>query len=1211
MLRFALVTVFLLLPVAGTWALNLFEQGQGYFVSVGNEDALPDSVISDVIQDQQGFIWVATPTGLFRYDGYEFKRYAKASDGTPIRVIRSLWAGIDGRVWAGSRNDGLFVYDPNTLKIEHYTKATPGKSGLGDNYVRTITGDKHGRIWFGTANGVSFYNPQTQDIKQLDIRTQISGKIIQALLYDESGFLWVGSRKQGLNRLNLQNMQWQRVVYRFDTQDPASIIDVRSLYQTADKRVWLGTANYGVGVLTANGASQQALQWLQLTQLDSPQPFIHNWVSDFTQPDSQRLWLSTTTGGIFEIDLTSLQTNRQFQHDPSINTSLNANNIDTLYRDRQGLIWIGTWGSGLNLYNPINLTIRGIKPSVFKPNFLHYANIGSVTQLSSGEIWVGTRGHGVTRYAQQSGRIQLASGKLHKAHVMSMVQTDKHQVWLATIHQGLLQLDPYTLQETWFTEAHGLVDHHVRVLLAGVDQGLWIGTYAGLSKRLADGRFQQFYYAEQANLTFDKTINALAQTFDGTLWLGTFDGLFYVLPNDNKVYRLHAQQIIKGHLSSSTIGGLTVDRQGKLWIATSQGLDRLLSFEQQQAELQSVNRLVGIHEQSLGANMLLDKQNRIWTEEYVIDPRVWQARHLTRADGIDIGNKWWGAHSKLSDGTLVYGGSKGLLLIDPDNIGLQTLQPTLSFSRFQLSGQPISVSQHISQQLPLELPADNKSMTATFAAFDYSAPSQLQYRYRLLGFEQNWQTVNIYNRQLSYTNLPPGQYQLQIQSTDRDGHWLESGLSLSIKQVPKWHESRVLQVMAVLLVLLVLYLWYLNRLRHFRRVRRRLDRLVALKTAELETISIIGRELNQTLDVEAISNGLYNNMRQLMDCHAFAIGIVQADTQQIYMAFAIEDGQRLSPFYESMHDASRPAAHCVVSRQPLVVDHYHSLLEAVPGQVQPKVGHSMESIIYIPLLDAGNLPIAVLTVQSPRKQAYNEEQVNMCKLLASYTAIALKNALQKQELSAALAEIQEISVHDQLTGTYNRRFVSQHLPTELANLAKAQSHHASLGILLIDIDHFKQINDSYGHEAGDKVLIALSQLLKSHCQAEDWVIRWGGEEFLIISRGKSRSQLLQFASELRHKISEMTVDIACPAHSVTASFGVVAYPFLAKHPNALNWQQTLNLADIALYKAKHSGRNVCYYLQAVDEQPFEHIYEYIRHDLSACLDKKLVRFECA
>tara|TARA_R110000737_G_scaffold34232_2_gene52653 strand:- start:8434 stop:9645 length:1212 start_codon:yes stop_codon:yes gene_type:complete len=183
---------------------------------------------------------------------------------------------------------------------------------------------------------------------------------------------------------------------------------------------------------------------------------------------------------------------------------------------------------------------------------------------------------------------------------------------------------------------------------------------------------------------------------------------------------------------------------------------------------------------------------------------------------------------------------------------------------------------------------------------------------------------------------------------------------------------------------------------------------------------------------------------------------------------------------------------------------------------------------------------------------------------------------KNQALNQALMSLEQLTLNDQLTGTYNRHFLKKFMPQTLAKLKRehASNINEGLGLMMIDIDFFKKVNDNYGHDAGDKVLVQFSKVLAECCRASDWLVRWGGEEFVIVAHGQSIKGLEQLAERIRHKVESSLFDIGCQRTlNCTCSIGITRLPFLKNNVEVLTWEQTLNFADLALYLAKNNGRN--------------------------------------
>jgi len=185
---------------------------------------------------------------------------------------------------------------------------------------------------------------------------------------------------------------------------------------------------------------------------------------------------------------------------------------------------------------------------------------------------------------------------------------------------------------------------------------------------------------------------------------------------------------------------------------------------------------------------------------------------------------------------------------------------------------------------------------------------------------------------------------------------------------------------------------------------------------------------------------------------------------------------------------------------------------------------------------------------------------------------------KNEELIDALDALEKQSLTDQLTGIHNRHFLSKFMPQEVARLNRTfeQKHDEleQVSLMMVDIDFFKQVNDDFSHDAGDKVLVKFAHILVQTCRESDWVIRWGGEEFVIIARGLPRKDVENLAERVCQNVAKTQFDIGVDKTiSITCSIGIASFPFMAKNHKLLTWQQTLNFADTALYIAKNNGRN--------------------------------------
>ena len=187
------------------------------------------------------------------------------------------------------------------------------------------------------------------------------------------------------------------------------------------------------------------------------------------------------------------------------------------------------------------------------------------------------------------------------------------------------------------------------------------------------------------------------------------------------------------------------------------------------------------------------------------------------------------------------------------------------------------------------------------------------------------------------------------------------------------------------------------------------------------------------------------------------------------------------------------------------------------------------------------------------------------------------------QLQSAIEQVRNLSLTDELTGLRNRRFLNVSMPDDVALTIRKYrgqeneqrvSNDSDMLFMMVDLDLFKNVNDTYGHLAGDMVLNQMGKLLIDCSRRADFVIRWGGEEFLVVGRQSSRTELRFLAERIRKTVEAHRFDIGKdkPIH-LTCSVGAAVFPFTVKWPELFSWDRVVGLADLCLYAAKHSGRN--------------------------------------
>lgn len=357
----------------------------------------------------------------------------------------------------------------------------------------------------------------------------------------------------------------------------------------------------------------------------------------------------------------------------------------------------------------------------------------------------------------------------------------------------------------------------------------------------------------------------------------------------------------------------------------------------------------------------------------------------------------------------------------------------------------------------------------------------------------------------------------------------------------------------------------------------------------LETLGLIGREITANLNAEAVFESLHRHVNDLLDASSFAISLLTSDGSALQCVFGMENGEPIPSFTTPLDHPVSSFARCARERQEFV-------LEREPGtEGRFIIPGTMEtlSLLYTPLM-IGERLLGVMSIQSMRPHVYGERERSILRTLAAYGAIALDNAYAYKQLQATLEtlretqdQLEEVSITDPLTGMRNRRFLLQNIEADVARVLRTYEDQIEAGteeppsdedivFFMVDLDHFKSVNDTYGHACGDMVLIQMRDRLQRVFRESDYLIRWGGEEFLVVARSCNRRDAPAVAERIRHIISSMSFRLIdeLEIHR-TCSVGFASFPFIPSQPHLLTWAQVVNFADQGLYMVKKSGRNAC------------------------------------
>jgi diguanylate cyclase (GGDEF)-like protein len=777
------------------------------FVPAPGTEGIVDGLVSALAEDEQGLIWVGTSTGLVRYDGYQTKPFPVVdAPGVPHRTnrfLRALQPGGDGTIWVGSTSEGLSRLDTRTERWLNYRHDPADPHSIPPGSVQRLARTPDGGIWVGLLTGLARVDPATGRFTRFGPAQGLAEERIGALTVDRAGHLWVGTWK-GLARL-------RQGATRFENFSSTGLIN--SLAEGPDGRIWAGMNDGRLVLFDPEG--QQAPLELPL----APGPRASAVLSLAVVGDGE-VWV----GRVGDVEVRSadgalLHTLKRERRMP---WTLNGTDFHALVRDRAGTLWVGGYGGGLQRYRPDNDSLWVRAPDLDPASPLAEPDVRSVLPLRSGEVWLGTQDRGIAVLDRQLRTIAaLLPDARFSGLIAAMAQAADGSVWAGTDTGRLYRFDAARR----LVETRSIGQSRVRRLLVARDGRLWIGAADGLHQ-LAPGATQVTRLALlDGGRPRTANVNTLLEEADGAVWVGGDAGLFQVAHGTSQ-----RQGEASGLPQTESVLGLLRDAQGVLWVDTNAGL-----FQQRadgRFERPAAHHV--LPEGSFGANLLADRYGRLWTVRGLFDPTEGSYTGLHRVDGVDIGTGWFRAYAQLADGRMLFGGSTGLLVVEPERFKRWDYDPPVVATELRVDGQPRPAAL---VHEGLRLAPGERSFSVQFAALDYSDPRQNHYRFRLIGYDTDWTSTNDGPRVASYANLPPGRYTLEIRGSNRLGDWSSKALKFDVVVAPAWWQTWWARTGAMLLAILAVAGLVQWRTRALARAQAVLEARVQERTAELEAVS--------------------------------------------------------------------------------------------------------------------------------------------------------------------------------------------------------------------------------------------------------------------------------------------------------------------------------------------------------------------------------------
>ena len=770
---------------------------------------VPIQAIYGLYQDSLGFMWIGTQRGLVRLAGMEARHFTNDPDdptSIPGKFIIAIGEDQSGMLWFGTYDNGLVCYDP---RLEQFSRPSIEPVSSSDHIVRSFVSTPDGRFWIGSNGSLTAYDVERGRYQKYthpsidDLRPERNNHFRALHVLDERTLI-VGTAA-GVFLLDIYTESFTHLPF--------------------DERDLLGPRRPGVIDIASTGeeiivASSSQIYKLddRREKLDLIEPLVNqpedmtNFTITSVSPDSDptRLWIGTTDG-LLRLESESNSYSR-FIPDEVDSRSLVGGSVQTLLRDRSGMLWIGM-GRGISLLD-------------LRYNFdYHYildeAGRATVTsaiyQDENKKYWLGTP-DGLWEYNLEERKAkQFSLGgsteqQVRDNNTVRQIVPGKKSLWIGTAN-GLLEWDAesQTVLNRYEAPINTLKGRSEKDILGGQIKGViedyqgyvWSGSDTLGMQRLnpKEGRFRHYLKGklDQGGLPHE-TMLASLEDQNGLLWFGFVTCLArYNREEDTFENYVHDAEEPQS-LGNNMVMALHQDTNGTIWVGTAGGLNKVIVGDDEKISFVRYGRKQGLPSDFIVSIESSDDELWLGTDRGLVRVReegnTIDARLFDGSDGVHNPGFHLGASFRNHDNCLCFGSNFGFDRFNPKHLIPDTTPPPVVLTQLRLSNRHVpigreqqrdrSIESAITFLSELHLSWYDSAVTFEFAALHYLQAERIGYAYQLEGFDQGWVDAGT-KTEATYTNLNPGQYRFKVKARNADGLWsIEPATIVVDIEAPPW-----------------------------------------------------------------------------------------------------------------------------------------------------------------------------------------------------------------------------------------------------------------------------------------------------------------------------------------------------------------------------------------------------------------------------------------
>lgn len=781
--------------------------------------------VTGMVQDRQGYVWLATKNGLFKYDGYQYTQYRNNPiDASTLGsdFLECIGIDRDGLLWIGTFSSGLDRMDPTTGKFTHFRHDPENPSSLANDTVSALLVDKYGTLWVG-AGSLDRFDPGTNSFTHFrnnpDVFTSLSCDEVRTIYEDREGSLWIGTGSVyssragnpqigGLNRMDRKTGRFER--FMSDPGNPNSLVNnkVRALFEDSKGNFWVGTAGDGLHLMNRSTGTFQHFTYdgqhperLSRPALSANSAYDH--ITFITEDARGALWIGTSESGMNYYDpVTKLVTHYSSGKDSA--GLFRDFFVWTTLRTREGVLWISTIHG--ELYR-INL-LEGSVPFVSVPVY----GLHGILESNDNTRWLANDKGGLIHQTRDGKLLKKflndpqSADSISGNDVSCLAEDSNGVIWAGTFGNGLNRYDPATglFAKYEFDEGRTGICNNTIISLYNTSRYLWVSTFDGLSRMdKTNQTFRNyFFHPPNPNIEYPNVVAGVLQDSKGLWWASCWHngGAVRFDPETGKQ---------KLYLQGASLIKIIEDHAGVIWVA---GQEALFYYNREKDEFTKYEDPLFLNETTGIDNLIEDAKGNLWLTTPIGLVRINRERNETTSFGSSYGIRGDAFYalsaSRGKDGKLYFGYSGGFFAFYPDDLARGMRPPEIALNAFRLADKIISPQPGGVLEEPLEtvsrikLRYDQDVFSFEFTGIDFSNPEGNRHLFMLENYDKGWNLAGA-DRKVIYYNVPPGKYIFRMKVVNGYGVWSTRNIEVII--TPPWWTTWWFRIGAILLIVGIFY----------------------------------------------------------------------------------------------------------------------------------------------------------------------------------------------------------------------------------------------------------------------------------------------------------------------------------------------------------------------------------------------------------------------